>query len=363
MALRLRGGSGVDPRQAAYGDQQEEEPAVHLAGRRPRIGRVDAAADVGQEQPRREVSRRCVREQGRGRRLRLDRGAAARRAVRRERGRGAAQRRQRPHQGRSADALPPGDEGRAGGTDRHGHRQPARGRARHHLGDDHLPHPRRDLDRPLLPALAGDPADRYPGRDGNGDGVCGGPAGVRLPQLVDGLPGLDHHRQRNQLRDHIDVALRGAPGARQRSRGGAALRAGRDLARDAGRVDRGVSGLRLADGDQLPRLLPVRRDGRGGSAVLLARDLFGSSGDVDAARSAPAWGGPSPAPRAAGVRPAGPLPPASRRRGHRGVRGARGRERLWPAPLPPGPVRIRFSQAQREAGHDPGGEAVQQEPQ
>ena len=245
----------------------------------------------------------------------------------------------------------------------HGHRQPARGRARHHLGDDHLPHPRRDLDRPLLPALAGDPADRHPGRDGNGDGVRGGPAGVRLPQLVDGVPGLDHHRQRNQLRDHIDVALRGAPGARQRSRGGAALRAGRHLARDAGRVDRGVGGLRLADGDQLPRLLPVRRDGRGGSAVLLARHLFGSSGDVDAARSAPAVDGPSPAPRAAGVRPAGPLPPASRRRGHRGVRGARGRERRGPAPFPQGPVRIRFSQAQREAGHDRGGEAVQQEPQ
>ena len=72
---------------------------------------------------------------------------------------------------------------------------------------------------------------------------------------------------------------------------------------------------------------------------------------------------PSPAPRAAGVRPAGPLPPASRRRGHRGVRGARGRERRGPAPLPQGPVRIRFPQAQREAGHDRGGEAVQQEPQ
>ena len=71
---------------------------------------------------------------------------------------------------------------------------------------------RRDLDRPLLPALAGDPADRHPGRDGNGDGVRGGRAGVRLPQLVDGLPGLDHHRQRHQLRDHADVALRGAPG-------------------------------------------------------------------------------------------------------------------------------------------------------
>ena len=323
MALRLRGGSGVDPRPAANGDQQAQEPALHLAGRRRRVGRVDAPADVEQERPRREVSRRRVHQQGRGRRLRLDRGAAAGWAVRRERGRGAAQRGQRPDQGRSADALPPGDEGRARGTDRHGHRQPARGRARHHLGDDHLPHHRRALDRPLLQALACDPADRHPGRDGNGDGVRGGPAGVRLPQLVDGVPRLDHHRQRNQLRDHIDVALRGAPGARRRSRRGAALRAGRHLARDAGRVDRGVGVLRVADGDQLPRLLSVRRDGRGGRAVLLAGHLFDSPRNVDAARPARAGDGPSPAPRAAGVRPAGPLPPASRRRGHRGVRGAR----------------------------------------
>ena len=244
------------------------------------------AADVEQERPRREVSRRRLHEQGRGRRLRLDRGAAARRTVRRERGRGAAQRGQRPDQGRSAHAIPPGDEGRAGGADRHGHRQPARGRARHHLGDDHLPHHRRDLDRPLLQALACDPADRYPGRDGNGDGVRGGRAGVRLPQLVDGVPGLDHHRQRDQLRDHIDVALRGAPGARQRARRGAALRARRHLARDAGRVDRGVGRVCVADGDELPRLLSVRRDGRDGRAVLLAGDLFDSSGDVDAARPA-----------------------------------------------------------------------------
>ena len=43
------------------------------------------------------------------------------------------------------------------------------------------------------------------------------------------------------------------------------------LARNAGGVDRGLGRLRLADGDQLPRLLPVRRDGRGRLAGLLGR--------------------------------------------------------------------------------------------
>ena len=67
---------------------------------------------------------------------------------------------------------------------------------------------------------------------------------------------------------------------------GAALRAGRHLARHAGRVDRGVGGLRVADGDQLPRLLSVRRDGRGGRDLLLAGDVLGAAGDADAARPA-----------------------------------------------------------------------------
>ena len=67
---------------------------------------------------------------------------------------------------------------------------------------------------------------------------------------------------------------------------GAALRAGRHLAGHAGRVDRGVGRLRVADGDQLPRLLPVRRDGRDGRDLLLARDVFDSSRDAHRARSA-----------------------------------------------------------------------------
>ena len=41
---------------------------------------------------------------------------------------------------------------------------------------------------------------------------------VRLPQLFDRVPRVDHHRQRHQLRDRADVALRGAPGARRRLR-------------------------------------------------------------------------------------------------------------------------------------------------
>ena len=61
---------------------------------------------------------------------------------------------------------------------------------------------------------------------------------------------------------------------RQRSRRGAALRARRHLARDAGRVNRGVGRVCVADRDKLPRLLSVRRDGRDGSAVLLAGHLI-----------------------------------------------------------------------------------------
>ena len=51
---------------------------------------------------------------------------------------------------------------------------------------------------------------------------------------------------------------------------GAGRGAGRRLARDAGGVDRRLGRLRIADGDQLPRLLPVRRHGRGRLAGLLA---------------------------------------------------------------------------------------------
>ena len=70
------------------------------------------------------------------------------------------------------------------------------------------------LDRALLPAAARHPADRHPGRHRRGHRLRRRRAGVRLPELVDGVPGVDHRRQRDQLRDRPDVALRGAPRAR-----------------------------------------------------------------------------------------------------------------------------------------------------
>ncbi len=89
----------------------------------------------------------------------------------------------------SARALPPRDEGRAGRADRHRHREPARDRARHRLGDGLLPDRGGDLDRPLLPSLASHPADGHPRRDGIADGVRGRRPAVRLPQLLDRVPG------------------------------------------------------------------------------------------------------------------------------------------------------------------------------
>ena len=111
VAVRLGGRPRVDPRPAAQRDQQAQEPALRVAGRR-RTDRFDAEADVGQARPRRSIPGRRLHQQGPGRRVRLDRGAAAGRLVRRERRRGAAERGQRPHPGGSARALPPRDEGR-----------------------------------------------------------------------------------------------------------------------------------------------------------------------------------------------------------------------------------------------------------
>ena len=75
--------------------------------------------------------------------------------------------------------------------------------------------------------------------------------------------GLDHPRQRDQLRDRADVPLRGAARARRRRPTSARARAGRvwrgTLVAAIARVGR----LRVADGHQLPRLLSVRRHGRG----------------------------------------------------------------------------------------------------
>ena len=79
-------GPRSDPRPAAQRDQQAQEPAVRVAGR-GRVDRCDAGAAVGQERPRRPLPGRRVHQQGG--RIRLDRGAAAGRAVRRERRRGA----------------------------------------------------------------------------------------------------------------------------------------------------------------------------------------------------------------------------------------------------------------------------------
>ena len=60
--------------------------------------------------------------------------------------------------------------------------------------------------------------------------------------------------------------------------------AARLLARHAGGGDLGVGGLRVADGHQLPRLLPVRRHGRGRRDRLLGGDVHGAARDPDPAR-------------------------------------------------------------------------------
>ena len=97
-------------------------------------------------------------------------------------------------------------------------------RERHQVGHRCLPDAGRAVDRPLLPQAPRDPPDRRPGGHRRDRGVRGRRPGVRLPQLVDGVPGVDHPRQRHQLRDRADVALRGAAGARRRSVGGACAR-------------------------------------------------------------------------------------------------------------------------------------------
>ncbi len=144
-----------DPRPAAQRDQQAQEPAIRFAGRR-RVDRRDAGADVRQERPRRPLPRRRVHHQGG--RIRLDRGVAARRTVRRKRGRGAAQRRQSAH--RAGPAVPtitrtcaPRWRGRSSPA------SPAATpiEARHQAGHRDLSGHRRDLHRPLLPP----PARRY----------------------------------------------------------------------------------------------------------------------------------------------------------------------------------------------------------
>ena len=79
----------------------------------------------------------------------------------------------------------------------------------------------------------------------------------------------EEHRARGE---DPNEALRNALGGTWRANAGGG----------AGRVGR----VRVADGHQLPRLLPVRRDGRGRRAVLLDRDLHGAAGDAGPARPA-----------------------------------------------------------------------------
>ena len=62
------------------------------------------------------------------------------------------------------------------------------------------------------------PLTGHPRRHRRRHRLRGRRAGVRLPELVDGVPGVDHPRQRHQLRDRAHVALRGAPRARRGSR-------------------------------------------------------------------------------------------------------------------------------------------------
>ena len=110
-----------------------------------------------------QVPGRRVHQQGR--RIRLDRGAAAGRAVRRERGRGAVQRRQPADRAGPADQLSP----RTCAPRWRGRSSTAIA-SRHAVErdilwvTDHLPGHRRDLDRPLLPPAARHTADRHPGR-------------------------------------------------------------------------------------------------------------------------------------------------------------------------------------------------------
>ena len=75
-------------------------------------------------------------------------------------GEGAVQRRQRAHRRRIRPArFHPEMRAEVGGPIVDGDRQPPGGRARHPLGDRHLPGHRRDLDRALLPPAARDSAD------------------------------------------------------------------------------------------------------------------------------------------------------------------------------------------------------------
>ena len=127
VALRLGGRPRVDPRSPAHRDQQAQEPALRLAGRRRVDRRRCRSASSTQDGLDERFPGGVFTQQQR--RVRLDRGAAAGRPVRRARGRGAVQRGARAHRRRCPRALSPADARRGRRADRHGDRQPPGGRA------------------------------------------------------------------------------------------------------------------------------------------------------------------------------------------------------------------------------------------
>ena len=210
----------------------------------------------------------------------------------------------------------------------------------------------RAVDRALLPTAARHPADRRPGGPGDHHGLRGGRAGLRLPELVDGVPRVDHPRQRHQLRHRSHVALRGAPRAGARS-------PATPCARALAGVWRATLVASISASAAYASLMVTSFRGfyqfgvmgAAGALALLDRDLHGAAGDVDPARPPREAGRRRACPRssfaAAGARAAQRTPGGSPSRhgpGHRGV-GVRAH------PLPEGPVRVRLSQAERQGQH------------
>ena len=112
-------------------------------------------------------------------------------------------------------------------------------------------------------------------------------AGVRLPQLVDGVPGVDHHRQRHQLRHRADVALRGAPGARRAPHEALRSALGGHLARRRwSRRSRASAAYASLMVTSFRGFYQFGVMGAAGALCLLGRDLHGPAGDAGAARPA-----------------------------------------------------------------------------